>query len=205
MKEIVLATRNKDKGAELAALLSDMGIRIRTLAEFPDMGEVEEDGDTCSANAIKKAVAVAKHTGLIALADDTGLSVHALGGKPGVRAARFAGEGATYEDNWRKLLHEMEGTPEVHRGARFLTVAAIATPAGEIQTADGVLDGVITEEPVGEGGFGYDPVFYVPQLGRTLAQLSPEDKNCISHRALAFGKAKALLLAIGGRSRTVGA
>ncbi|MEE8494684.1 MAG: non-canonical purine NTP pyrophosphatase, partial [Nitrospirales bacterium] len=90
MKEIVLATRNKDKGAELAALLSDMGIRIRTLAEFPDMGEVEEDGDTCSANAIKKAVAVAKHTGLIALADDTGLSVHALGGKPGVRAARFA-------------------------------------------------------------------------------------------------------------------
>ena len=189
----MLATRNPDKGRELTALLSDFGISIRTLAEFPAVPEVVEDGETCEANAIKKAVTVARVTGLPAVADDTGLMVEALGGRPGVHAARYAGEGATYEDNCRKLLHELAGVPRERRGARFVTVAAIADPKGKVEAVQGVLDGLITETPAGEKGFGYDPVFFVPELGKTLAQLTPEEKNRISHRARAFAKIKELL------------
>ena len=204
-KQLVLATRNPDKGKELAALLADLGLTIRTLADFPDAPEVVEDGDSCRANAVKKAVAVAQHTGLTALADDTGLSVDALGGKPGVHAARYAGEGATYEDNCRKLLRELNGVPRAQRQARFITVAAIARPTGEVETAEGVLEGLITEEPVGQAGFGYDPVFLVPDLGKTLAQLTPDEKNRVSHRAKALDKAKALLRGMAEKSQTVGA
>jgi XTP/dITP diphosphohydrolase len=191
--ELVLATRNPDKGRELEALLRDLNVRIRTLAEFPGAPEVVEDGETCEANAVKKAVTIARHTKLPAAADDTGLMVEALGGRPGVHAARYAGEGATYEDNCRKLLHELAGVPGGRRGARFVTAAAIADPNGRVETVQGVLDGLITEAPSGAGGFGYDPVFFVPELGRTLAQLAPEEKNRISHRARAFGKLKELL------------
>ncbi len=204
-KQLVLATRNPDKGKELAALLADLGLTIRTLADFPDAPEVVEDGESCKANAVKKAVAVAQHTGLTALADDTGLSVDALGGKPGVHAARYAGEGATYDDNWRKLLRELQGVPRAQRQARFITVAAIARPTGEVETAEGVLEGLIAEEPVGQAGFGYDPVFLVPDLGKTLAQLTPDEKNRISHRALALAKAKALLRGMAETSQEVGA
>jgi len=189
----VLATRNPDKGRELSALLGDLGIRIRTLAEFPAVPEVVEDGETCEANAIKKAVTAARVTGLPAVADDTGLMVEALGGRPGVHAARYAGEGATYEGNCRKLLHELAGVPRARRGARFVTVAAIADPKGKVEVVQGVLDGLITETPAGAKGFGYDPVFFVPELGKTLAQLTPEEKNRISHRARAFVKVKELL------------
>ena len=189
----MLATRNPDKGRELSALLGDLGISIRTLAEFPDAPEVVEDGETCEANAIKKAVTVARVTGLPAVADDTGLMVEALGGRPGVHAARYAGEGATYEENCRKLLHELAGVPRERRGARFVTVAVIADPKGKVEVVQGVLDGLITEAPAGAKGFGYDPVFFVPELGKTLAQLTPEEKNCISHRARAFAKIKELL------------
>lgn len=191
--ELVLATRNPDKGRELAALLKDLGIRIRTLAEFPDAPEVVEDGETCEANAIKKAVTIARHTKLPAAADDTGLMVEALGGRPGVHAARYAGEGATYDDNCRKLLRELAGVPRERRSARFVTVAAIADPKGKVETVQGVLDGLITGEPAGAKGFGYDPVFFVPELGKTLAQITPEEKNRISHRARAFAKIKELL------------
>ncbi len=193
IKELVLATRNPDKARELATLLSDMGIRIRTLADFPEAPEVEEDGDTCRDNAIKKAVTIAKVTGVVAVADDTGLEVDALDGRPGVHAARYAGEGATYEDNWRKLLKELSGVPTEKRRARFITVAAIAKPGGEVEVAEGMLEGQITEVPIGEKGFGYDPVFLVPTLGKTLAELNAEEKNSISHRARAFRKAKDLL------------
>lgn len=193
IKELVLATRNPDKGRELAALLKDLGIRIRTLAEFPDAPEVMEDGETCEANAIKKAVAIARHTKLPAAADDTGLMVEALGGRPGVHAARYAGEGATYDDNCKKLLREMANVPRERRGARFVTVAALADPNGEVEVVQGVLDGLITEAPVGTKGFGYDSVFFVPELGKTLAQITPEEKNRISHRARAFEKVRALL------------
>ena len=193
IRELVLATRNHNKVIELVALLGDLGITIRTLDEFPDAPDVVEDGDTCEANAVKKARAIAEFTGLPAVADDTGLEVDTLGGRPGVYAARYAGEDATYEDNCRKLLQELTGVPHERRTARFLTVAAIALPSGGIRVAQGTLDGVIAEEASGTLGFGYDPVFLIPELGKTLAQLSADQKNTISHRANAFTQAKELL------------
>ncbi len=206
MKELVLATRNPDKAAELAALLADLGIKVRTLADFPDAPEVVEDGETCEANAVKKATVIARHTGLPTLADDTGLLVEALSGRPGVHAARYAGEQATYEDNWRKLLRELNGVPRERRRARFVTVAALVRPvdlgrgargaghrastAGDLKVdvVEGMLEGLIAESPAGASGFGYDPVFFVPELGRTLAQLSPGEKNRVSHRSRALAK-----------------
>jgi XTP/dITP diphosphohydrolase len=191
--ELVLATRNRHKGEELAALLGGLGITIHTLDEFPDAPDVVEDGDTCEANAIKKARAIAAFTGLPAVADDTGLEVDALGGRPGIYAARYAGENATYKDNCQKLLRELRGIPRERRAARFLTVAAIALPSGDIRVAQGTLDGVIVEQASGTLGFGYDPVFFIPELGKTLAQLSADHKNTISHRAKAFTQVKDLL------------
>lgn len=189
----MLATRNPDKGRELEALLKDLDIRIRTLAEFPAAPEVVEDGETCEANAVKKAVTIAQYTKLPAVADDTGLMVQALGGRPGVHAARYAGEGATYESNCAKLLQELAGVPRERRGARFVTVAAVADPKGKVEAVQGTLEGLITDVPAGTKGFGYDPVFFVPELGRTLAELTPEEKNRISHRAKAFARIKELL------------
>lgn len=159
--QIVLATRNQHKKQELVALLGGMDITIRTLDEFPDAPDVVEDGETCEANAMKKAVEIARYTGLPAVADDTGLEVDALGGRPGAFAARYAGEQASYEDNCRKLLNELQGIPTEKRGARFVTVAAIAFPAGQTLSAKGILEGVIAEEAVGSRGFGYDPVFFL--------------------------------------------
>jgi len=193
IRELVLATRNRNKVIELVALLGDLGIKIRTLDEFPDAPDVVEDGDTCEANAVKKARAIAESTGLPAVADDTGLEVDALGGRPGVYAARYAGEDATYEDNCQKLLRELAGVPREQRTARFLTVAAIALPLDGIRVAQGTLEGVIAEEASGTLGFGYDPVFLIPELGKTLAQLPADQKNTISHRAKAFTQAKDLL------------
>jgi XTP/dITP diphosphohydrolase len=200
IRELILATRNRHKGKELAALLGDLGITIHTLDEFPDAPEVVEDGDTCEANAIKKAAAIAEFTGLPAVADDTGLEVDALGGRPGIYAARYAGEGATYEDNCRKLLRELMGVPLEQRTARFLTVAALALPSEGIRVAQGALEGVIAEEPSGSSGFGYDPVFLIPELGMTLAQLSADQKNRISHRAKAFTKMREILKRLGQQS-----
>ncbi|MEQ1562346.1 MAG: XTP/dITP diphosphatase [Nitrospiraceae bacterium] len=193
IREVVLATRNRHKVIELVALLRDLGITIRSLDEFPDAPDVVEDGATCEANAIKKARAIAEFTGLTAVADDTGLEVDALGGRPGVYAARYAGEDATYDDNCRKLLRELTGVPHERRTARFVTVAALALPSGEVRVAQGTLDGMIAEEASGAVGFGYDPVFFVPAMGKTLAQLSADQKNKISHRAKAFTQAKDLL------------
>ena len=204
ISEVVLATRNRHKVEELAALLGDLGIRIRTLADFPHAPEVEEDGATCEANAIKKACEIARATGLTAVADDTGLEVDALDGRPGVYAARYAGEHATYEDNCRKLVQELEGVPHERRTARFITVAAIAVPGESVQVTKGVLNGYITDKASGSKGFGYDPVFYVPELKATLAEISAEQKNRISHRAKAFLQAKELLRARQSES-TVGA
>jgi len=193
IRELVLATRNRHKGAELAALLSDLGIRIRTLDEFPGTPDVVEDGATCEANAIKKAQEIAAATGLPAVADDTGLEVDALDGRPGVYAARYAGEHATYEANCRKLLQELKGVPHEKRTARFITVAAVALPSDGVRVTTGELRGLISETPAGSKGFGYDPVFFVPALGKTLAELSADEKNRISHRAKAFAQVRAIL------------
>jgi XTP/dITP diphosphohydrolase len=194
IKEIVLATHNADKRAEMADLLNDLGMTVRTLAEFPQAPDVIEDGETCEANAIKKARTIADYTGLVAVADDTGLEINALGGRPGVYAARYAGPNVTYEDNWKKLLLELQGVPLQERGARFVTVVAIARPrTDQVETVEGVLNGLIAEQAVGTSGFGYDPVFFVSELGKTLAELSHSEKNRISHRAKAFAKAKGIL------------
>ena len=205
MTQIVLATRNHHKKQELVALLQDLSVSIRTLDDFPEAPEVVEDGDTCEENAMKKAVEIARYTGLPALADDTGLEVDALDGRPGVFAARYAGEHASYEDNCRKLLHELRGIPPTKRSARFVTVAAIAFPAGQTASVRGVLEGSIAEEAAGSHGFGYDPVFIVQEHHQTLAQLSPEVKNRISHRARAFTQAKQLLKQMMGERSAVGA
>ena len=186
-------------------LLAELGITIRTLVDYPEAPEVDEDGETCHDNAIKKAKEIARYTGLIAVADDTGLEVEALGGRPGVYAARYAGEHATYEDNCRKLLQEMQDVPKVKRRARFLTVAAIAKPTGDSEAVDGILEGAIAEKSSGDQGFGYDPVFLLPEQGKTLAQLTAEEKNSISHRAIAFRKAKEILKAMVRQSQNVGA
>lgn len=190
---LVLATGNRHKVEEIQSILKDVGIPMLTLNEFPDFPAVDEDGLTCQANAVKKAVATAKFTGHWALADDTGLEVDALQGRPGVYAARYAGEHATYEDNCQKLLQELHGVPSEQRTARFITVVALANPDGETETVEGVLEGIITQEFHGTGGFGYDPVFYVPQLGKTLAEMTFAEKNRISHRAQAVTYAKSLL------------
>lgn len=202
---IVLATRNPHKKQELIALLRGLDITILTLDDFPEAPEVVEDGETCDANAMKKAVEIAQFTGLTAVADDTGLEVDALDGRPGAFAARYAGEHATYEDNCRKLLQELQGVPVSRRSGRFVTVAAIATPDGVRLSAKGVLEGIIAEQPVGSHGFGYDPVFVLPESGQTLAQLSPELKNQISHRARAFNQARTLLQGMMAEPRSVGA
>ena len=198
IEEILLATRNLDKVRELTALLGDLGIRIRTLADFPTAPEVEEDGTTCEANALKKAREMASATGIPSVADDTGLEVDALGGRPGAFAARYAGERATYEDNCKKLLKELNGVPLSRRTARFVTVAALAMPGGCSRVAMGTLVGAIAEGFVGSQGFGYDPVFFVPELGRTLAELTAEEKNRISHRAKAFRSMADILRPLAG-------
>ncbi len=191
--ELVLATGNRDKQREIQAFLQDLGLTIRTLDEFPGAPVVLEDGETCRANAGKKAKDIARFTGALTLADDTGLEVDALGGRPGVFAARYAGAHATYADNCRKLLDELKGVPSDQRGARFLTVVAIADPAASVEFVEGVLRGRITTHCSGGHGFGYDPVFLVPELGKTLAELTLDRKNRISHRGRALAKAKDVL------------
>jgi len=192
---LVVATGNRHKVEEIRAVLADLPIAVRSLADFPGAPEVVEDGRTYRENALKKAWSAAKFTGKLALADDTGLEVDALGGRPGLYAARFAGEGCTFQDNIRKLLRLLEGVPQQRRGARFLCVLALVDPSGREQVVEGELCGRITEAPAGRGGFGYDPVFYVPDVGKTLAELTPEEKNRISHRGRALVKARSLILA----------
>ncbi|MGQ9561501.1 MAG: XTP/dITP diphosphatase [Candidatus Oleimicrobiaceae bacterium] len=191
-KTLVLATRNPDKVREMRQVLADCGWEIVSLDQFPDAPEVVEDGVTAVANAIKKALAIARHTNLVALADDTALEVDALGGAPGVCSSRYAGPGATYADNVRKLLRDLTGVPLEQRTARFRCVIAVAE--GErVKTVEGVCEGLITLAPRGDGGFGYDPVFLVPAMGRTFAEMSSEQKHSVSHRGEALRKAREVL------------
>ena len=184
MRRVVLATGNRDKVRELRELFGAVGADVVPAFELGDARDVIEDGTTLQENALKKAREIAAWCGELCVADDTGLEVAALDGAPGVYAARYAGENVTYEDNWRKLLHEMTGQSD--RSACFRTVMALVDPAnGHEQTVDGVLDGEILESECGDGGFGYDPVFFVPSAGRSLAEMSLEEKNSISHRARA--------------------
>jgi XTP/dITP diphosphohydrolase len=185
-KTVVLATRNAGKIAELEALLVPFGVAVLGLDAFPHIGEIEETGTTFAENARLKARTVAQASGLIALADDSGLAVDALAGAPGVFSARFAGENATDAQNNAKLLAALEGLPEGERGCRFLSVVAAIAPGGAEILAEGRWEGRVLESPRGQGGFGYDPLFLDPELGRTAAELSPAEKNARSHRGNAL-------------------
>jgi XTP/dITP diphosphohydrolase len=198
---LVMATRNLGKIRELAALLPESGVRLLSLADFPLLPEIPEEGATFAENAAAKAMAVARLTGYPALADDSGLMVDALGGAPGVFSARYAQDRTnprppTDADNWGKLLEELQNVPWGERGARFVCELALAWPDGRLLRARGECAGVIAFEPQGETGFGYDPVFWVPEYGATMAQLGPEIKNKISHRAQALAAFKDLVPAL---------
>jgi XTP/dITP diphosphohydrolase len=193
LKEILLATRNEDKVKEISAIMAGLPIRLRTLREFPDLPEVIEDGKSFEENASKKALAISRGTGLPALADDSGLVVPALGGEPGIFSSRYAGEGVTYEQNWKLLLSKMENVPEENRVAYFVCVAVLGEGEKAVAVAEGRCQGKILRGPKGEGGFGYDPVFLYPPSGLTFAELPGEEKNRVSHRALAMKKIRDLL------------
>lgn len=181
---LILATRNRHKLDELRELLDFPDLRLSGADEFPCVPEVEEDGATFEANAVKKAVMLARATGQWALADDSGLEVHALGGAPGVRSARYAGESPDYTANNRKLLIELNGVTD--RRARFRTVIALSSPSGRAECVEGICAGVIIREPRGCAGFGYDPIFVPDGSTLTFAEMEPEQKNRISHRARAM-------------------
>ncbi len=191
--DIVLASRNKKKIGELKHIIESSGIagdesiNILTPDDFPACGEVEEDGITFEANAAKKARYIAECSGLISIADDSGIEVDALDGAPGVYSARYAGEDADDRANLEKMLHEMKDVPEENRQGRFVCCIALVS-GGEVKTFMGYVEGVIGTEKRGENGFGYDPVFYPEGHSRTFAEMSNEEKHSMSHRGRALGE-----------------
>jgi XTP/dITP diphosphohydrolase len=185
MMKVVIATHNKDKLKELKKGFSTLTIDLVDLFSFPEVGEIIEDGKTLKENALIKAKAVYDITGLPAIADDTGLEVDALGGKPGVFTARFAGENCSYSDNVNKMLKVMKNIKKSERGAVFKTVMAFYDGKEEL-CAEGFVKGIITENKKGLAGFGYDPIFYVVEEGKTFAEMTIEQKNIISHRGRAI-------------------
>jgi XTP/dITP diphosphohydrolase len=199
--ELVLATANPDKAAEIRAVLVAEGLDYDLVARPAGVPEVEETGTTLEANARLKAEALRDATGLAALGEDTGLEVDALGGAPGVYSARYAGEDATYADNVQKLLADVHAVHRASRTARFRTVVVVAWPDGTELVASGTVEGVVTDEPRGDGGFGYDPVFApAGGGGRTFAELPPGKKHAISHRGRALRALAARLREAGARA-----
>jgi XTP/dITP diphosphohydrolase len=196
-KKILVATTNPGKIAEIRAML-DFDVEWLGLSDFPGINEIEEDGKTFAENARKKALGYAKATGLWTLADDSGLVIDALGGDPGVKSARFSGS----KDKDRKLLDHknmakvlklLEGVPKEKRTARFVCCLCLSSPDEVLAETEGKLEGVIAEKEIGENGFGYDPIFFVPHLNKTVAQLTSEEKNAVSHRGNAIRKLKHFL------------
>jgi len=183
---LVVATRNKGKTAEIRALLEDHPVQIKNLDDFGPIPEVEEDGDTFEENAYKKASFAARVLGYPALADDSGLVVEALDGRPGVHSARYAGADATDEDRCVKLLDELGDEP--NRNAAFACVISIAVPTGAALTYESRCNGRITRKPEGTNGFGYDPIFYSPEYDKTFAQLTMDEKSRVSHRGKALSE-----------------
>lgn len=185
---LVIATRNKGKTREIKDLLKDFPVDIKNLGDFGPIPELEEDGDTFDENAYKKASFAARILGQPALADDSGLVVEALGGAPGIHSARYAGENATDEQRYLKLLDEMKG--KSNRRAAFECVISIAVPTGAALTYEARCEGLISQKPEGSNGFGYDPVFFYPPYNKTFAQITREEKNRISHRGKALAELK---------------
>ncbi|KAB2952585.1 XTP/dITP diphosphatase [Heliorestis acidaminivorans] len=198
--QIIIATKNMGKVREFEAMTESqkapLPIQWLSLRDFPEIGEIEETGSTFRENALLKAQTVANITGLAALSDDSGLQVDALGGAPGIYSARYAGEPKDDERNNAKLLQELQGLPFEQRTARFICVLALALPDGQKFFAEGACHGFIAKEKAGDGGFGYDPLFYLPFYHKTMAQLSSTVKNSISHRASAMEKMFFLLRAL---------
>ena len=191
--KIVVATHNRDKCREILSECSGYAVTLATLIEFPDIGEIEETGITLEENAILKAKTVHSLTQLPAIADDTGLEVDALNGAPGVYTARFAGENCTYMDNMNKMLNVMKNVKNKDRGAIFKTVIAFVDSNKEL-FSEGEVKGIISPEIKGLGGFGYDPIFYVVEEGKTFAEMTLEMKNNISHRGRAVKGLKSILI-----------
>jgi XTP/dITP diphosphohydrolase len=191
--DLVLGTHNRDKVREMAHALLGLPLRLISVGELGDWPEVEETGDTLEANALLKVRDALGHTGRLSLADDTGLEVDALGGAPGVRSSRYAGEDVTYADNVAKLLRDLEGVPAERRTARFRCVVALAEPGGREACVEGVVEGRILDAPRGTGGFGYDPVFQAEETGLTFAEMDLDGKAAISHRGRALRAVRELL------------
>lgn len=183
MPKLLLATNNSGKVREYKKLLKDAGYELVTPAELGISADIEETGNSLAENATIKASAMAEASGILTLADDSGLFVDALNGAPGVHSARYAGENATDEQRMAYLLKKLTDVPQSKRTARFRCVIAITKADGKTELAEGECAGVITSEPTGKGGFGYDPVFYLPEIGKTMSEVSPQEKNRISHRA----------------------
>ena len=188
---LVLATNNRDKITEIRHALEGLPITIMTVADFPNFPDPEETGTTLEQNAILKARAICEFTGLPALADDT--EVDALSRAPGVYSSRYAGDNVTYRDNYEKLVREMTKVPPERRTARFRCVIAIAWTPDRIQTVEGLVEGMIAEDVIGERGFGYDPVFYYPEMKKRFSEMTVEEKNRISHRGKAVRAARELI------------
>ncbi len=184
MKKIIIATRNKKKFEELKRLLEDTGNEFLSLNDFPDIEEIKEDGKTFEENAVKKAKEIMMKTGISVISDDSGLVVPTLGGEPGIYSARYAGEPRDDRKNIEKLLDKMKNLTE--RRAYFICVIAFAEPDGDIRTFEGRVNGIITHEPRGNKGFGYDPVFIPDGMTKTFAEMEPEEKDRLSHRRKAI-------------------
>ena len=195
LRQLVLGTHNRDKGDEFKALLSDLDVEILTLDQFPHIGEIMEDSETLEGNAQKKSEEVFRMTRLPTLADDSGLEVHYLNGEPGVYSSRYAGAMATYQDNRKKLLSNLRGVPPRRRAARFRCVLSFIAPGNLRFLAEGICNGVILESPRGTNGFGYDPLFLPGGYSKTLAEMTPSEKNILSHRAKAVETIKPLMAA----------
>jgi len=190
-KTVVIATQNEKKKKEIAEILKNIpGILLRGVEDFPFLPEVEEDGNSFRENAIKKAATLARACNTWAMADDSGLEIDALNGRPGIYSCRYAGPNATDEKNIEKVLSELRGVPKERRTARFICSIALASPYELFFVVEGRCEGFVIEEPRGKGGFGYDPIFYVPDYNHTFAELNPLTKNSISHRAKALDQFK---------------
>ncbi|MFN3682659.1 MAG: RdgB/HAM1 family non-canonical purine NTP pyrophosphatase [Fimbriimonadaceae bacterium] len=200
IERLVVATHNRKKGVEMRTILQRdfPDLQVLTLDDYPGCPEPEETGADYRENAIIKALSACEFTGEWSVADDAGLEVDALGGAPGLYSKRFAGEETPFAEKMRRILEQLGDTPEERRTARFRVWVALAGPDGTLETVEGVREGRIAWEPAGEGGFGYDPIFFLPDLGRTMAQLSPDEKHATSHRGMALGRLVAVIRRLNG-------
>lgn len=193
MEKLIFATGNKDKMKEIRAIMADMDYEIISMREAGFDGDIVEDGNSFEENALIKARTIAKAMGILTLADDSGLAIDALNGEPGIYSARYMGEDTSYEIKNKSFIDRLEGVADEDRTARYVCAVAAVFPDGREEVVVGTMEGAIAYEPAGENGFGYDPVFYLPEYGCTAAELSPEDKNAISHRGKALTMIKELL------------